>query len=155
MTVNLPSPMGLFSGNEAQQNWLYLIYRKLTEDLKTKTFTTFTPTLTGNGSMTVYSQVTTIAHYMVIGGLVYIELNVTFTIGKTPNTDIQFSVPLAPTYSGGVPCVITDSSKILGFLSYTASSTSVSVKRHDSGNWSAGSSRNISLSFIYSTTTSY
>lgn len=153
--TNLPSPTGLFTENATQQTWLYLVYLILTGDLKTKSFTAITPTITGAGGMSVSSQVINVARYKVVGGLVFLELNVNFTLGGIASTDILFSVPLLPSYSGGGLGLITDSSQVTGLITYIGDNPVFTIKRFDGANWSLGSSRNITISMTYSTTGNY
>lgn len=156
MTVNIESPLGLFEDNFREKNWFFSVYRKLTNDLKTKTFTDFTPTLSGSGSMTISSPSITVARYAAIGELIFVEVAASFTIGGTPDLSVKFDLPLAA--SGGCiinGCVVDGGNELSGFALLTASSATVSVRRYDGSNWNSGASREIRLSGVYRSTATY
>lgn len=156
MTVNISAPSELFEDNLAEKDWFFLVYQKLTEDLNTKTYTDFTPTLTASGAMTITSPVINYARYAIIGTTVFIEVGATFTTGGTPDLSVIFDLPYeaekASVLSG---CVVDGGNELSGFAVLSAASKTLNVRRYDGGNWSTGASRSFRLSGIYRTTETY
>ena len=156
MTVVIESPINLFTNNLREKDWFFSIYRKLTQDLKTKTATTFSPTLSGSGSMTISSPSIATSKYYAIGELVFIEFRATFTIGGTPDLSVQFDLPFNALVSGSMSCVVIDTSAaISGFALLSSGSKTVSVRRYDGANWGSGAGREIRISGHYSTSDRY
>ena len=156
MTVIVPNPFGLFESNSREKNWFFTVYNKLTEDLKTKTFTDFTPTLSGSGSMTISSPTISVARQAAIGELVFIEVAATFTVGGTPDLSVQFELPLTASGALMMPSVVVDGgNELSGFALLESGDATVSVRRDDGSNWNAGASREIRVSGVYRSTQAY
>lgn len=156
MTVKVEAPIGLFEENLQDKDWFFSVYRKLTQDLKTKTFGNFSPTLSGSGSMSISSSSITLARYAAIGELVFVEFAASFTVGGTPDLSVQFELPLDATGPIMLPAVVKDGgNELSGFALATASSKIISVRRYDGTNWNAGSGREIKLSGYYRSTEIY
>ena len=156
MTVRVEAPVGLFEKNLQEKDWFFSVYRKLTEDLKTKTFGSFSPTLSGSGSMSISSSSITLARYAAIGELVFVEFSASFTVGGTPDLSVQFDLPLDASGAIMLPAVVKDGGNELGgFALATASSKTISIRRYDGSNWNAGSNREIRLSGYYRSTETY
>jgi len=156
MTVKISAPIGLFEDSLLEKDWFFNVYRKLTEDLKTKTFTDFVPTLSGSGSMSISSSVINLARYAAIGELVFIELSATFTIGGTPDLSVNFDLPLTASGAVILPAVIVDGgNELSGFAILTSGSKTIDVRRYDGGNWNSGTVREIKISGQYRSTEAY
>lgn len=156
MTVRIEAPMGLFQDDQQEQDWFFSIYRKLTDDLRTKTFTNFSPTLSASGSMTVSNSNILFARYAAIGELVFIEFNATFTIGGTPDLSINFDLPLKSNGDFFLPAVVKDGGNELSGMALTsADSKTLRTRRYDASNWNTGGNREIRISGYYRTTETY
>lgn len=57
-------------------------------------WTTWTPTVTGGGSMTVSSPVFQLAQYLRAGPIVYISMEWTATLGGTASNNVQLTLPV-------------------------------------------------------------
>lgn len=150
MTRNLPALPRMFE-DESLQNYMYLIYLLLTTDLKTKSFTDFTTTISAAGSMTVSSASISTKRVSIIGGLVYVEFSGTFTLGGTASNYVQFDLPYISTKDAVLNALITDSSQILGVATISSGSSTAKIYRYDGGNWSLGTLRAIKITGNYST----
>lgn len=127
------------------------------------TFTNWTPTFVGGGSMGVSSVVITTARWARLGKMVYFELNVGFTTTGTQNSTINFelpaSLPLAtsdpftPPFSG----IMYDGSQTSTCWGRPAnipsSQTQVQVRRYDNSTsgWGIGVGRLLNINGWYQT----
>lgn len=156
MTISIEAPLGLFEESIREKDWFFQLYRKLTEDLKTKTYTSFSPTLSGSGSMSISSSNISVARYAAIGELVFMEFAADFTVGGTPDLSVNFDLPLKPNGSVMLPAVIVDGgNELSGFAVLTADSATIDIRRYDGVNWSSGASREIRIAGQYRSTQTY
>ena len=156
MTVRVEAPLGLFEDDVHEKDWFFSVYRKLVEDLKTKTFTSFTPSITGSGSMSISGSTITFARYAAIGELIFLDIAASFTVGGTPDLSINLDMPLTASSSSMIPCVIKDGgNELSGFCILTSGSKTIDIRRYDGSNWNAGSGREIRISGHYRSTEVY
>lgn len=154
--IKLPHPLWDLGDNEQKQNWFMLLWRRVTVDLNNKEWTTWTPTVSNDASMTIGSVSITSAQYAVFGQVVFFNFELTFTTGGSADSDVSVTLPLTTANAvsfGGF--VIDGGSEIGGIAISTAGSATIKVKRYDSANWGLGASRKISLSGCYKSTQAY
>lgn len=115
---------------------------------------TWSPSATGNGSMTISSIVTRNTDYARVGPFVYIHMVLSFTVGGTPNTIISIDAPVsgvADDSGAAFPCAAEQGSTSYGVGNsnpgqqqcrwrYIGGTTNgIAVFLTGSQNWSAGS----------------
>ena len=122
---------------------------QLNQDALNLTWTSWTPTITASGSMTVSGVVINYAKYIQEGKRVTIKLRATFTTVTPASTDIIFTLPVNISTDGEVlVAAVSDPSGIAGFAQRN-SSTTIYVRRYDSANWSIGASRGFFVNGFY------
>lgn len=122
---------------------------QLNQDAVSLTWTSWTPTITASGAMTIGSTVITYAKYCRMGSMVFIKARATFTTGGTANTDVIFTLPVNISTDGEVlAAAVSDPSGLAGFAQRN-SSTTIYVRRYDSANWSLGASRGFFVNGFY------
>lgn len=112
----------------------------------------WTPTVTGSGSMTISGLTVAFARYLQLGSIVFFTLNISCTTGGTAGQDIQISFPInssivtdAIAISGnGVPAGGSLQS-LVSFASYGAQQFLARIV----ANWPAGAQTAIRLSGFY------
>lgn len=113
--------------------------------------TTWTPNLTGGGSMTVESESYNRNRYHIVGKLYFFELDVTFEIGGSVDKTVRVPWPTTPgnTYQGGGGCVILEGGSSTFEAGYWlgGSTSYFSVQKADGGNWASGTGRIIVQGF--------
>lgn len=114
------------------------------------TWTSWTPTYGGSGSMTYGSVTTIIGVYAKLGKLLFIMLYANGTVGGTPSTDILVSAPAGITFDTGsattaFPGFLYDSAQIHGHVLF--SSTNIAFRK-DGGNWNAGANKYVGFNGV-------
>lgn len=114
------------------------------------TWTTWSPTYSGTGSLTFTTVTTNVAQYIQVGKLVICHLNATGTTGGVTNTTIQATLPVTAVDSNNRAgaAFITDSTDAVGQL-FTSGTTLMGFRKYDSSNWGLGASRGIVGTLIY------
>lgn len=99
------------------------------------------PAYSGAGAMTWTSVTTTTARYKVLGGVVFLELDATGTIGGTLNVAIYTTLPFTfLDIALGIGAV--DGAQHAGFGRLNATN-SLECYKYNSANWTAGGSRGV------------
>jgi len=132
-TANLPMGGYKHTGAAAgTANGQYLIFDQFA-------WTTWSPTITPGGSMTYGSQTINHARYIQINDLVFISLDVTGTVGGTPNNTLTFTLPVTATSNGvALTANVTDNGVLVGGFGTYASTTTFDIYRYDSAVYTAG-----------------
>lgn len=110
---------------------------------------THSPTLFGNGSMSISSQTIRESNYCRIGDYLFFEYVVTYTIGGTPNSEIKIPAPIAGSamsiYAAhGCGQVIDgDGTRVTAFWNFDG--TDIKVFKAGGANWVAGSNGLLSI----------
>jgi hypothetical protein len=115
-------------------------------------WTTWTPTLTPDASMTLTSQVNTYCKYIIIGKTLYFNLICTYTIGGTPSTKITVSgFPTANAATRGTVSVsIYDNGAVdIAGNGQFSSGTALDIYKYDGSAFTAGSGRSLCISGSY------
>lgn len=110
----------------------------------------WTPTLTADGSMTFTGTSIARARYAQIGKVVMFQIEFTGTVGGTPSTNLQFTLPVTAASTSGLAggAVALNPGNVGGY--YIPLSTSQLAGRlYDSSAWSAGSGRGFRASGLY------
>lgn len=113
---------------------------------------TWTPTLTGSGSMAINAQVISYAKFRIIGKFVDFILRATFTTATSADKEVLFPLPLTAAANNSISFyaqIIDTSATPTSASSYQFSTTNGSVLRYDSANWSLGTLREIRVSGRY------
>jgi hypothetical protein len=104
----------------------------------------WSPTLTGSGSMTVTSQTIHEARYQKIGDYIFFNICAVGTIGGTPDTTINIPHPVAGTAHDTnctFPAIANDGDGTnLNSPIWRYSGSNISVFKQDVSNWTAGAS---------------
>lgn len=122
-------------------------------------WTSYTPSVSGNGSMTYTSQTITTARYIKMGRLVVANVRVTGTIGGVLNTTLVFSIPVpaATIYASidpsGSVTYVDGGAKTAGIIIGNGDQTNFGICHYDSSNWTSGSARSFSTTFAYESAT--
>ena len=111
-------------------------------DIYTTPWATWTPTLSANGSMTWTLDDIEFARWMQVGKTVYFQVGLQGTAGGTPNTDLRFSLPVAPkgvdNYSFTVGNLFESGNSKAGMSYWEQGASVVVTRRYDNANISAG-----------------
>ena len=111
----------------------------------------YTPTLSASGSMTVSSPSITLAAFSVKGQTVFLSIRASFTLGGSVSNTVYATLPISTTANFG-DCgasLFTASLSEVGFASMTALAGNVGIRRYDSGSWTTGASKQISVLINY------
>lgn len=147
--IKLPPPFQLFESQQSN-NWIYSVYRMLTEFIKPSDYTSWIPTIIAGGGMGVSDVVINKAVYKIIGDIVHFEIDAYFTTTNLPDTKVGFTLPFMTknetTFSG---CVrdggdLLASSSIVNALSLT-----VLIYKYDSSAWGIGAGRSLLINGNY------
>lgn len=118
----------------------------------TAAWTTWTPTVTGNGGMTISGLVVTRARYKAVGKTLYVALYLTFTTATAgaPAVNITLPTNVRTLISQYNRMLIDDGAYHDGYVATdTASPTSnLSVNHVDGTNWTLGANRAVYGSFV-------
>src|SRR5208337_2217824 len=99
---------------------------------------------TASASMSWTVASTTLNEYISSGGFMRCRINVVnSTVGGTPSTALQVTIPNSATSSEAVqvPCYIIDNSTVaIGFAFTTAGGTLISISKVAGANWSSSTS---------------
>ena len=115
-----------------------------------QSWTTWTPTVTASGAMTVSALVVTAANYMQIGKLIHFFINISFTLGGTASTQVFFTFPVtAAEAAQQTACYAYDTAAPYFGLQYAFSTTVAGVYKSAFGNWVLGAGRAIALEGWY------
>jgi hypothetical protein len=109
----------------------------------------WTPTYSANGSMTYTSITTYYANYQLENAKIHFTLRATGTVGGTPNTDINATVPFVHSKGANnihLAAALYDSAHIAGTCQYDAENVKLIFNKTGSANWGAGASKYIILS---------
>lgn len=110
------------------------------------TFTEWTPTYGGTGSMTYTS--TSKGRYVRIGKILLFYLGATGTTGGSAGGGITFTPPLTLTGSylqGGGGAFVYDNGLYRGGFWVVGSTTLIQVWRYDGGNWTIGANEKFAV----------
>jgi len=117
------------------------------------TFSNWVPTLTASGSMTVASEAIDHARYVQLGKLIIFTIEANFTLGGTPSTDVNFTLPVtAASRQMNMSASVIDGGISIGGFAFTGSGlgfTAAVVRRYDTANWSTGTLRYIRVAGTY------
>ena len=116
-------------------------------------WTTWSPTYSASGSMTFTSVTTNYAKYLRIGKLIIFAIKATGTTGGTPDTTLQFTLPVTASsdaVTGNSPfSAFTNDSSTVGGFGFVSSSTVGGVRKYDATNYASGASRQIFCAGAY------
>lgn len=156
MTVKVESPEGLFDYSQPIKDWIFSVYRKLTEDLKTKTQTNSSPSVSAGGSMTIVSSSINHSSYSIINNVVFFECKITLELGGTTSNEVIISLPYAAQNDVVMTAHCTDAaSEVSGSALTIGGTTTLKVRKYDNSNWSVGTGRVIRVSGSYRTNNAY
>lgn len=114
---------------------------------------TWVPTLSCTGAMTIGTTAISVARYWQIGKTIYFVISFTGTLAGTPSTGVKFTLPVTPaTDSDNIysfEASISDGGNPLSGNARYFGADAVRVFRYDSANWSAGASRRVMCSGQY------
>lgn len=130
----------LASGEITSGYFYELIYDGTQFILLGETFTgwaTWVPTISGSGAMTLTPVTVTAARSKKSGAKREWFITFSGTIGGTPDTDINISLPSDPVYDTGGAGTVTDNSTKMPGMWYT-SGTNAILRKYNSANWTAG-----------------
>lgn len=116
-------------------------------------FSTWSPSYSASGSMTFTSVTTDVAKYIRIGDLVLFFIKATGTTGGTPDTTLQFTIPItassnAVSANSALVAFTADTSTVGGY-GFISTTTVAGVRKYDSNNYGSGSSRQIFCAGFY------
>jgi hypothetical protein len=97
---------------------------------------------TGSGSMTVASVTTNYAYYTILWPWAFVSLYASaWTIGGTPSNKVFIALPAAitPTQQTALGVRLADGGTAIGATAIGKTTPEIEVRRHDSGNFNAGS----------------
>lgn len=132
--------IALASGEITSGYFYELLYDGTQFILLGETFTgwaTWVPTISGSGSMTLTPVTVTAARSKKSGALRHWFITFSGTIGGTPDTDINISLPSDPVYDTGGAGTVTDNSTKMPGMWYT-SGTNAILRKYNSAVWTAG-----------------
>lgn len=101
-------------------------------------YTTWSPTLGANGSMTYTSSSTTFARLFVLGRYVFIHTVFTGIVGGTPNTALTFTLPITP-LSGTFRIYTSLTGTVNDVGTCLINGSPGAAQKRDQSNFSAGS----------------
>lgn len=104
--------------------------------------TSWTPTVTAAGAMTITGLTVHVAKYFKIGKLVFYHLTIEFTTGGVASGGVILSFPstlASGTYVGN-SFHLDGGTYQLGMI-FNDNATSLTVRKRDSGNWGLGAGR--------------
>ena len=153
MTVKIPPPLNLFSENKSKQDWFFLVYSKLTDDLNTKTATSYTPEITKPNS-NIISNISNNSSYIAINEVIHIFTKITFNLDEDLSS-INLSLP----FNASNDCVLTgtfiDSAEVLCFAKTEGDSNKLNVRKYNGGDLLNGTNRSVTISGFFRTKQSY
>lgn len=98
----------------------------------------WTPSITGSGSMTVSGVIINGAGYIIIGPIVYFYFNVAFTLGGTAAQTINVTLPTLPVDNHEALAIFPNATALNQQLVGRTDSSAYSLIRPPTGNWSLG-----------------
>lgn len=109
---------------------------------------TWQPVYSGGASMTYSSVTTDIARYKILGETALISINAMGTTGGTANSNLQFTAPISPKFTGDFDTLDmalaedgSFSARSVGFMFWSNASSTWTVRKSDSSNWGLGAGR--------------
>lgn len=135
---------------DSSKNIVNTAYSLTDSNFATAAWSTWSPTLTASGSMTFTSTSIATARYIQVGKIVMFQIEFTGTVGGTPDTNLQFTLPVTAAATAGLVggAVALDPGNFGGY--YISLSTSqVAGRRYDSNSWSAGAGRGFRAIGLY------
>ena len=115
-------------------------------------WTGFTPGLSNPASMEIDSLVVNLAAYKIIGKVVHLHIDVSFTTGGTAGNQIDISIPsaIAPPTNAGGGCFLYDStSGIEAGIVRVKTDDKINVYKYNASNWTLGPAREIEMAISY------
>lgn len=112
-------------------------------------WTSWTPTYTASGLMTISSVTTTYAKYFKLGNLVFFQLEATGTTGGVASTDIYFTLPVNAIQAAGTFSASVVDTLNIGASAFLNSTSQVGVRRFDVGVFGVGAGRVIKCMGFY------
>lgn len=144
------------SGNEILAGQYYVVRYDGTNlilcESVTDVWTTWSPTLSATGSMTLSSIVTDRAQYIRRGAFCVLRLQANFTTGGTASNGIKFTLPVNSAddeYSAGG--WVVDASKVAGYVTFNVSTTTAAMYKYDASNFALAAGKYINCTMIYRT----
>jgi hypothetical protein len=108
--------------------------------------TSWTPTVTASGAMTVSAVAVNFAKWGDLGSAIYVVANVIFTLGGTASTDVYLTVPVNIQNIGAPLSMHTnESSNSVTSIGEVYSATQVVARRPSYANWTLGTLRSVSF----------
>lgn len=114
--------------------------------------TTWSPTLTASGSMTISSQSNQHFRFKRMDRLVWVSAYATFTTGGTASTDVLVPVPSGLTPVGNDVLearIVSDGSTVTDGTAIAQSAGTILVRKRDSTNWTLTSGNMIQINGLY------
>lgn len=119
----------------------------------TNGWTSYTPTLTGEASMTYTSTSITAAKYRREGKTVFFYVSFTGTVGGTPDARIRFTLPFAASDSNITAAGnVTDAGAVATASFTVQSSSALQCRRYNSANFTAGTVACVAFGFYEAAT---
>lgn len=112
----------------------------------------YTPTYSGNGSMTWTSVTTTFAKFRIVGNYINVLVQASGTTGGTANTSLQATSPINITGSDAYPgygYVADGGISLGGIIFYNASSNQITGRKYDAANYGLGTARVMNANIYY------
>ena len=141
---------------QAQLSGSHLEYGSVTTaKIASEAWSTWTPTLSGGGSMTVTAGSIGEARYQQVGSRVYYSLVIGFTTGGTANPVVKFTAPVnrsqTVAYAAAGNGSLNDGGLVrAAFCMWSGSLTdTIEIRRFDEANWSLGVGRVARISGFY------
>lgn len=111
-------------------------------------FSSWMPTVSGTGGMTVSNVEMQEARFQQIGNVVSVYVALTFTTSGTPAHDVLISTPITPSSDGGLLLAsITDGGQVNGQA--TINGAYIQVGWFDGADWGIGAGKGIVVSGTY------
>ena len=118
-------------------------------DIYTTAWTSWTPTITASGSMTISSTSINLARYYVLGKTLFFQIDVSFTTGGTASTGVYISLPVNSKYNSvNTSAYILDSgARSLGHV--TTGGNVLETFKVDISNWGLSSGQVLRATGFY------